>query len=576
MRTVVRATAILLVWIGVIFFLTWPLAPHVATHLPAIAVGGPLDSLLNGWALAHESRALVTDPRTFADGGIFWPAHRALFYGEAGFGGVPFFMPVFLATGNPTLALNFVLLSGLVLTAFAMHMVVARLTGSERAGLVAGAALATTPWFSWSWLPAVPSFGLLQYFPVIMLVAARPAVDRRTTLTLLALVVAQGLTTVYVAVPLIAPLIVLGAIRTARRPTRRAGVMLFGVLAGAGIVLAAAYSGYALVHIEDPHVATQTHWLAKPTDPLPAMLGTAARLGPLAVPPAALILIALGILCAWGRAGGGWSSLGAPPWRIVWLWTAVGLAIAIRPRADWRESLIAAPHSLVARFTPFYEVIRIPERLGLPALMGITVLAGLAFAECERVLARRRDGAPRPALVTHAATTGLLLLAVGAMYLTCQRNLDSPWLAFGPLPVSYPLAASVPLPAPALMEVLARPGGPLLELPVSSRPWPAAQAMWRSIYHRRPLLNGYNGYWPAGFPERMALAAKLPDADALDELTKETGVELVLVHAARYVDRLARQRWTEIAARGGDGRLALVARDGDSLLFRVVAAPGDG
>jgi hypothetical protein len=576
MKAVVRSIALLLLWTAAILFLTWPLAAHLATHLPAVAVGGPLDSLLNGWALAHQSRALLTDPRTLPDGAIFWPARHALFYGEAGFGAVPFFMPVFLATGNPTLALNVVLLSGLVLTAFTMHLVVAHLTGSQRAGLVAGAALATTPWLSWSWLPAVPSFGMLQYFPVIMLVAARPAADRRSALTLLALVVVQGLTTVYVAAPLIAPLIVLGVLRIARRPTRRAGLMLFGVLAGAGIVLAAAYSGYAIVHLEDPLVATQTHWLAKPTDPLPAMLGTAARLGPLAVPPAALVLIALGIVSAVRRTGGDWSSLGALPWRIGWLWTAVGLVIAVRPRADWHASLIAAPHSLLARFTPFYEVIRIPERLGLPALMGITMLTGIAFAECERLIARRRDGTPRSSLVAHAATMGLVLVAVSAMYMTCQRGLASAWLTFEPLPVSYPLSPTVPAPAPALMEVLARPGGPLLELPVGSSPWPAARAMWRSIYHRRALLNGYNGYWPVGFPERMALAARLPDADALDALTNETGVELVLVRAAEYRDHPARGLWTELAARGGNGRLLLVARDGDNLLFRVVAAPAPG
>jgi len=34
-------------------FLTWPLGAHLATHLPGIAMGGPLDALLLGSALAH-------------------------------------------------------------------------------------------------------------------------------------------------------------------------------------------------------------------------------------------------------------------------------------------------------------------------------------------------------------------------------------------------------------------------------------------------------------------------------------------------------------------------------------------
>jgi len=142
MSAIARQSGSLVLWTGVVVFLTWPLAAHLTTHLPGIA---PLDSLLVGWALAHQSHALSTAPWSFPDGNIYWPSRRALYYGEAGFGAVPYFMPPFLATGNPTLALNLVLLVGLVLTAWSMQRVVARLTGSERAGFVAGAVLVTTP-----------------------------------------------------------------------------------------------------------------------------------------------------------------------------------------------------------------------------------------------------------------------------------------------------------------------------------------------------------------------------------------------------------------------------------------------
>ena len=564
-----RQSGILLLWTGVVVFLTWPLAAHLTTHLPGIAIGGPLDSLLVGWALAHQSHAILTAPCSLPDGNIYWPSRRALYYGEAGFGAVPYFMPPFLATGNPTLALNLVLLVGFVLTAWSMHRVVARLTGSERAGFVAGAAFVTTPWVIWAWLPAAPSYAILQYLPLVMVIAAQPSSRVGTGVCLLLLVALQGLTSVYVAASLVAPLVVLGLSRLARQPTRRAGVALLASVAGATVVLAAAYSGYALVHLDNPELGTQTLWLAKPTNPEPAVLGTAARLGPLAVPPAALIVIGLGLVGAMASRERGWSSLRALPWRIGWLWTFVGLVIAIRPRADWHESLIAAPHSLLARFTPLYEVIRIPERLGVAALMGVAVLTGVAFAECERVIAGRA-GVARSPRAAGAATLGLLLVTVGAMYCTCQRDLHSSWLTLRPLPGPYPLARTVPPPAPALLRVLEQPGGPLLELPVGTNPWPQARAMYRSIYHHRPLLNGYSGYWPAGFPERMALARRLPDPEALDALRRATDLELVLVHTAEYGNTPARAAWTALATGDGDGRLALVARDGDDLLFRVV------
>jgi hypothetical protein len=563
MMAAARHGALLLAWTVAVVFLTWPLGAHITTRLPGVAMGGPLDALLLGSALSHESRALVRDVTTLPDAPIYWPAPRALFYGEAGFGAVPYFMPPFLATGNPTLALNVVLLLGLVLTAWSMHRVVASLTGSEPAGFVAGAVVVTTPWIVWAWLPAAPSYAILQYFPWIMLLAARPSSRLATAAALLGLVVVQGLTSVYVAVPLLGTLGVLGCARLVRRTTRPAGVALLAVLAAGAAVLALMYSGYALVHRDNPHLETQTLWLAKPIDPPPAVLGTAARLGPLAVPPAAVALIVVGIVAA--AASSGWRSLATLPWTIGWLWTGVGIMMAIRPRADWHASLLAAPHSLLARFTPLYDVIRIPERLGLAALMGIAVLAGVAFATCARVFTRGRL----------APTLALLAVCVGTMYVTCQRNIDTPWLALHPLPRSYPLAPSVPPPAPPLMAVLARSGGPLLELPAGTHPWRNARAMYRAIYHRRALVNGYSGYWPAGFPERMALADRLPDPEALDELRRATGLELILVHTAEYRGS-QRAAWEAPRRDEGKTRLVPVARDGDDILFRIVPPAADG
>src|SRR5207249_5227588 len=109
---------------------------------------------------------------------------------------------------------------------WSMHRVVARLTGSEPAGFVAGAVVATTPWIVWAWLPAAPSYAILQYFPFVMLLTARPSSRVGRAAALLGLVVVQGLTSVYVAVSVIAPLAVLGVCRAARRTTRRAGVAL--------------------------------------------------------------------------------------------------------------------------------------------------------------------------------------------------------------------------------------------------------------------------------------------------------------------------------------------------------------
>jgi hypothetical protein len=92
--------------------------------------------------------------------------------------------------------------------------------------------------------------------------------------------------------------------------------------------------------------------------------------------------------------------------------------------------------------------------------------------------------------------------------------------------------------------------------------------MYRSIFHWRPLLNGYSSYWPIGFPERMALAQKLPDPEALEALTRETGLAMILVHL-RGIGPAKRRAWLSAANRGGPGGLRLVARHKDDLLLAV-------
>jgi hypothetical protein len=119
-----------------------------------------------------------------------------------------------------------------------------------------------------------------------------------------------------------------------------------------------------------------------------------------------------------------------------------------------------------------------------------------------------------------------------------------------------------------------------------------ARAMYRSIFHGRRLVNGYNSYFPAGFRERMALAKRLPDPEALAALRRETGLDWILVHVAdigRYERELCeivhrarraercgerigaseRAAWLALAESGGRDDLRLIARDGDDQLFAV-------
>jgi hypothetical protein len=241
------------------------------------------------------------------------------------------------------------------------------------------------------------------------------------------------------------------------------------------------------------------------------------------------------------------------------------------------------PHAWFARYAPIYEVLRSPDRLGVAGLMGLTLLIGTAFAESARSLIRVRRAAVRAALT--AALAGLVSIGLYLRYAEAGPD----WLGFdptAPLPRAYPLSPPALL-SPVLAEPVAARPGPLLELPIGPGVNPHAEAMYRSIFHRRPLLNGYDGYWPAQFPSRMQLACGLPDPGALRELRRRTGVETILVHLAVLDDAAGaalpygcphdmprRTAWLE-AASGPRSDLRLLARDADDLLFATDPAGTD-
>src|SRR6185369_16118520 len=102
----------------------------------------------------------------------------------------------FAATGNPTLALNLVLLGCIAATATSLHRVVVHWSGSELGGFVGGWTFLTARWVLWEFFPTAPSYSVLQYLPLIVLLAATPATRWRNALRLAPLIALQCLTDV--------------------------------------------------------------------------------------------------------------------------------------------------------------------------------------------------------------------------------------------------------------------------------------------------------------------------------------------------------------------------------------------
>jgi hypothetical protein len=171
-RPAVAAAAYLLLTL----VLTWPLARGLTRDVPS-DLGDPLFSM---WILSWGAEQLggiasgdfARIPRFF-DANIFYPAPLTLAYSEHMVAQALQMLPVYAITRDPILCYNLLFLSTFVLSGLGGFLLVRELTGSARAGFVAGllfafalyrsTQLAHLQVLSAQWMPFV-LYGLSRYF----------------------------------------------------------------------------------------------------------------------------------------------------------------------------------------------------------------------------------------------------------------------------------------------------------------------------------------------------------------------------------------------------------------------------
>ena len=564
------------VYVALVVRLTWPLSLHLATHLPRPNLICEFDQRQMLWALAYTSHRLVTAPSRLFEANVYHPTSHALLYAESGLGAVPAFLPAYLASGDAGLAGNLMLLGSLALTAYGLHLLLFRLTGSSGAGFTAASTFLLTPWVLWTWVPGAPNYAVLVYVPLIVWLTACPSPAPIRTGVLGLALAAQGAISPYVAAGVLAPVGVLACMRLLRPTGRAQGAALVRSLALATAALLVVYGGYAWLRFRDPAMPERTWWpgghiqeFAFPHDLL------LARHRPNAVPAAAFLLIATGGLCALARRGRG-DDTDTPSRAVAWrhgaLWTVVGMLVSLPPVLVWFGRPIELPHVRLLQHTPLFDLMREPQRMGVGSLFGLAILAGVAYAELSATVAR--VPAVRPS-IARAALAAFVTWAIYSTYLFAVWPLES----FGErvVPPTYPIVRRSPLPTAIAAEIRRR-DAVLLEIPAkrSGRLKTVranADAMLDSTAHWQPIVNGYGGYYPAAFPEILELARRLPDETALAELQRRTGVTLVLVRGETAL-LAQRASFEDVARRGDAAGLSLVRRDGPDLLF-AVSQPND-
>ncbi|MCU0251482.1 MAG: hypothetical protein MUE61_14830 [Vicinamibacterales bacterium] len=156
--------------------MTWPLAAGLARDIPWDLGDSVLNAWILQWGADHWLRFLGGDLgafRGYFNANIFYPEPLTLAYSEHLTAQVLQILPVYALTGNIVLSYNLLFLSTFVLSGLGAFLLVRELTGSARAGFVAGLLYAFAPYrigqfshvqvMSSQWMPFA-LYGFRRYF----------------------------------------------------------------------------------------------------------------------------------------------------------------------------------------------------------------------------------------------------------------------------------------------------------------------------------------------------------------------------------------------------------------------------
>ena len=528
---------------------TWPQAARL------LSVPDSLDTTFSMWRVAWIAHQLVADPAHLFDANIFYPLKHTLAYSDAvlaeGLAGAPLHW-----MGVPTVVVyNLLVLSGFWMSALGAFLLVRDLTKSSAAGIVGGMIYAFAP-FRFDHLIHLEMLWA-QWIPLAMWMMHRTLQTGkwRHGIATGVLIGLQGLSCVYYTIFLATILVVVGPVLlTTAAPGmwKRATLSLAaGALVTIAMLLpyARAYNtARADVGVRERMLTLQgfsvgpKHYLV--ATPNNVLYGQATK--SISVHERRLFMgfLVMGLMVA-----GLW-----PPINRVRIAYAMALAIAVDISFAHRGLLLGWLYDHVS----VYQGLRVPTRIGQLALLAAAVLAGFGVARVLSWIEARRSHLVRRAFL-------VICLVVGAEYLM------------------YPVPL-VPVPTQASASsawLRDQPAAPVAVLPV-----PRHNVDWRrfiiesryefeSIFHWRPLVNGYSGFLPPSFYVNNERLLGFPSDEAVAHL-RQLGVGYVVVRE-KYYGRYDYRKVVEAADRRSDLRGVGPFQEGEfetRIYLSILKAPG--
>jgi hypothetical protein len=503
MRTVSRLGAAAFLITGFSVFVTWPQARHLSTHIAAHH-----DAYFSIWRLGWIAHALAAQPLHLFDANIFHPAAHTLAYSDATLLEGVIGAPLFWAGASPALVYNLLLLAGFAGSGLGMFVLARHLTHATGPALVAAAAYTMLPYRIEHFMHLELQWAM---FVPLTLWALHRAVDEsswRWGIVAGLFLWLQLLACVYYGVFLAITLVAFVPLLIVTSPRDRMARAIPGVLLAAAVALALAIpfvlpyreaarelGGRTLTDIAR-YSATPANYFAT-TSSSWFWSWTADTWGAteLRLFPGAIALI----LCL--------ASPLHPRRRHVVVYVVTAL-LAVELSFGLNGVLYRALYAHV----PALEGFRSLSRFAVIASCAVCMLAALGT---DAIAQRLNTSSLRSALVPV-----LLMLML---------------IDYGNRPMG--LTPADPVEPPDVYKVIrsASPGA-IIELPVpdlSRLPgWDPFYEAW-SLWHFKPLVNGYSGYHPQDYMDTLLRMLSFPDDASIGRL-RGHDVRYIVVHRAFY------------------------------------------
>jgi hypothetical protein len=232
------------------------------------------------------------------------------------------------------------------------------------------------------------------------------------------------------------------------------------------------------------------------------------------------------------------------------LLAAMWLSLGPIPQSLGRPVEIVAPYRLLLEHVPGFDGVRVPARFAMIVALALAALAGYGAAWVSQ------------------ARLGRAILIVAAVVAVLEGT-RLPFIVNGAYALrdfNTPEARLLrPARAPAVYrEVAAQPSDAvLIELPLGPPDFDL-RAMFYSVVHWRPLVNGYSGFYPPHYGRLITALSEIPrHADVSMEALHSTGATHLILHQAAYRDGEGEATAQVLTAAGATE----LFRDGSDLLF---------